>query len=332
MSSSLRWGFVGAGWAARLFAEGLRTVPGSVPVAVASRRPGRAAAFARELGVPRAHDTAAALVADPEVDVVYVASPHALHRDHALLALEAGKAVLVEKPFACDARQAADVVAAAERTGRFCMEALWTRFLPCVDEILDRIAAGVIGRPRLLVADFGIPVGPEDEARFFDPAIGGGALLDLAPYPVFWATQIFGRPERVVAGAVVDAASRVDDTVAASLVFAGGEVASFVVSLRLETSHAATIYGTEGRIEIPKPFYGPRSAVVVRYRRAADSTEPALEREEIFAGATGNGYGHQAEEVARCLERGDRESPLWPLRRSLLQTELLDELRNQIQG
>lgn len=330
MTGSLRWGFIGSGAAAGLFADGLRAFPGHEIGAVASRRRERAEAFARRHGIPRVFDDVRALVADPDLDAIYVASPHAYHREHALAALEAGKPVLVEKPFTLDARQAAEVIERARSAGLLAMEALWTRFLPTVEELLRRVRAGAIGRPRLLSADFGIPVGESGRDRFLDPAKGAGALFDLAPYPVFWATELFGAPERVEAVAVGDRRRRIDQEVAASMVFAEGEIATFTVSLRTETSHTATLYGTEGRLEIPKPFYGPTVGRFLRYDRGEAGGEPAGEIEEVRRPAAGNGYGHQAAEVAGCLRRGETESARWPLDRSRLQMEVLDAVRGAV--
>lgn len=331
MSRPLRWGFVGSGTAAGLFADGLRALPGHEIGAVVSRRPERARTFASRYGVPRVFERVDALVSAPHLDAIYVATPHALHRDHALAALGAGRPTLVEKPFALDARQADEVIDRARSAGLFAMEALWTRFLPTVEELLRRLRSGAIGRPRLLTAHFGIPVGPEGRERFFDPANGAGALLDLAPYPVFWATELFGPPVRVEAVAVGERTRRIDEEVAASMVFEGGEIATFTVSLRTETSHAATVYGTHGRLEIPKPFYGPTVGRLVRYLRREETGGepggPACEIEEVRRPAVGNGYGHQAAEVADCLRRGRIESDRWPLDRSRLQTAVLDAVR-----
>ena len=192
----IRWGILGTGRVAGRFAQALRELDDARLLAAGSRRLATAEAFARHHGVERAYGSYAQLAADPDLDIVYVASPHALHREHSLLCLEAGRAVLCEKPFALNATEAREVIASARSRGLFCMEAMWTRFLPAMRRLTELVDAGAIGELRMVTAQLGFPSEPDPSSRLFDPALGGGALLDLGVYPLALASQLLGRPGR----------------------------------------------------------------------------------------------------------------------------------------
>jgi len=191
MNDKIRWGIIATGAIARDFAEGLAILPDADLVAVGSRAQETADRFGEEYGVPRRYGSYEAVARDPEVDVAYIATPHTLHRDNTLLCLSAGKAVLCEKPFAINAAQAEEMVSLARRKKLFLMEAMWNRFHPVVLKMGSLLAEGAIGKPRLMVADFGLGTTFDPKGRLFDIELGGGALLDLGVYPVALASLVF---------------------------------------------------------------------------------------------------------------------------------------------
>ena len=194
----LRWGILGTGNIANKFANGLRAVPGAELAAVGSRSAATAEAFAKEHGARRAHATYEALAHDPEADAIYIATPHVLHHENTLACIAGAKAVLCEKPFAMNAREAEEMVAAARAAGTFLCEAMWTRFLPGTRRVRELLTSGAIGEPRQLECDFGFRTDFRPEGRLFNPDLGGGALLDVGVYCVAYARMVFGSaPEEI---------------------------------------------------------------------------------------------------------------------------------------
>ena len=299
----LRWGILGAGRIAGVFAEGLRGLVDAELVAVGSRTAEAANAFADRYGVPRRHAGYAALVADPEVDVIYVATPHALHKEQTLLCLAAGKPVLCEKPFAINAGEAAEMIAAARERGLFLMEAMWTRFLPHVARLRELLAAGAIGEVRQLRADFSFRTAFDPRSRLFDPALGGGGLLDVGVYPVSLAWMVLGPPSRVVTLAELGATG-VDEQAAMLFGYPGGQLAVLTCATRTGAPHEALLLGTEGMIRLHDAWWRP-TAMTLSVAGRPD--------ELIEIPASGNGYGYEAAEVTRCLRAGRLESDVMPL-------------------
>ncbi|HEX3649048.1 MAG TPA: Gfo/Idh/MocA family oxidoreductase [Pseudonocardiaceae bacterium] len=299
----LRWGILGTGGIAHTFAADLRLTDTGEIVAVGSRTAESAREFADEHGVPNRHASYADLVADPDVDVVYVATPHPLHHDNALLALRAGKHVLVEKPFTMNAAEARDVVRVARETGLFCMEAMWTRFLPHVAVIRDWLAAGVLGDVVTVTADHGQWFAEDPDFRLFAPELGGGALLDLGVYPVSFASMVLGPPSRIVA--LADPAfTGVDGQTSMVFGYDSGAQAVLTCTLRAKSPTRAAIMGTTARIEVDGDFYAPAGVSLISRDGDVSRVESVHE---------GRGLRHQADEVARCLAAGEVESPLLPL-------------------
>lgn len=317
---SLRWGILGTGWIADRFAQDLKHTDQTV-VAVGSRTADKALAFARTHGVARSYGTYEALVNDPEVDAVYVATPHPLHHGNARMALEAGKAVLVEKPFTMDAAEAADLVALARKKSLFLMEAMWTRFLPHIHEVRRILKAGTLGRVVTVQADHGQWFAENPDHRLFAPRLGGGALLDLGIYPVSFASMVFGTPKKVTA--VSDAAfTGVDGQTSVVLQYGNGAHAVLNTTLSAATPNRAAIVGTEARIEIDRTYYCPSTfSVIHRDGRVLETYRSPYE---------GHGLREQALEVARCLSEGLLESPLLPLDETVAIMGTLDEVRRQI--
>jgi len=316
---SIRWGILGPGGIANTFADAVHGYTRSRVVAVGSRDRTRAERFATKYGVPTTHEGYERLVADEQVDAVYVASPHSEHLEHARLAIEAGKHVLVEKAFTRSAGEAQQLVDAARAKGVFCMEAMWTRFLPHVVALRGVIERGEIGEVLLLEADHGqrFDFGPEH--RILNPHLAGGALLDLGVYPVSFAHDLLGVPTAVHASGRLTETG-VDGQVAMSLDFAGRAQALLSTTQWAKTPTTAHISGTEGRIEVAGDFYRPTSFRVVR----RDGTEWTFDR------PVDGGFQFQAAEVARRIAEGATESPRITLENSIEVMRTLGEIRSQI--
>ena len=318
-ASTVRWGVAGPGGVAAQFAAGMQLVDDGEIVAVASRSLDRAHAYGDRFGVARRYGEYEALAADPDVDVVYVATPHSRHEADTLLFLGAGKHVLCEKPFALNARQAQRMVDAARARGLFLMEAMWSRFLPAYRALGEVLAAGRIGEPLLVEADFGFRAPVDPAHRLFDLAQGGGALLDLGIYPVQLCTLVLGVPERVVATGVVGDTG-VDEVVAALLEHPGGRLGIVKAALRTPMACTARIAGTRGWIELPALMHCPRSLTV---RTLAGA-------EHVDGGYDGEGLRFQVHEVHRCLAEGRTESDVMPLAETLAIARVLDNIREQV--
>lgn len=321
---SFRWGILGTGGIAAMFAEDLSRLPDAEAVAVASRSVARSEEFGGRFGIPHRHGSTEDLIADPDVDAVYVATPHPAHARGALAAIAAGKHVLVEKPFTMDAGEARDVVCAARAAGVFCMEAMWTRFLPHISWLRDRLAGGALGTVRTLVADHGQHFDPDPAHRLYDPALGGGALLDLGIYPVSLASMVFGTPSSVAA--VSDPAfTGVDAQTTAVLRYPGGAHAVLTSTLEAATACRAWIAGTEGRIELDPVWYAPTSATLIRRNGPIERFETPA---DVLA-RPGKGLRFQADEVARRVRAGELESPVMPLDETISIMDTMDEIRRQ---
>ena len=299
----IRWGVIGTGLISSTFAADLEQTDSGTVAAVGSRRQATAEEFGERFGVPDRHDSYEALVADPEVDVVYVGTPHPMHHEDALLALRAGKHVLVEKAFTMNAAEAEELVAEARERGLFLMEAMWTRFLPHVIELRRLLAEGALGELVTVTADHGQWFAEDREHRLFAPELGGGALLDLGVYPVSFASMVLGTPERIVAiGA--PAFTGVDGQTSMLFGYASGAQALLTCTLRAKTPTRAAIVGTEARIEIEGDFYAPAAFTLIPRGGEPQRFEPPHE---------GRGMLYEADEVARCIGEGLLESPVIPL-------------------
>jgi predicted dehydrogenase len=318
---TVHWGVVATGGIAATFVRDLRLLPDAEVVAVGSRRQETADAFAQEHDVPRAFATYEQLVTDDAVDAVYVATPHPGHHDAATLAIEAGKAVLVEKPFTMDAVEARALVTAARAHGVFLMEAMWTRFLPHVVRLREVLAAGTLGEVTTVTAEHGQWFPSDPAHRLLAPELGGGALLDLGIYPISFASMVLGTPTRVTA-ASDPAFTGVDATTSAVLQHQGGAHAVVTCSLRAAGVNAAAVVGTEARIEVDPVFYSPTTMRIVgRDGSVLETFDGAVE---------GSGHRFQAAEVGRCLAAGRLESDVMPLDETVAVMETLDEIRRQV--
>jgi predicted dehydrogenase len=317
MADKIRWGILGTGIIARKFATGLKTASGAELAAVGSRVQTTADQFGDTFGVLRRHASYEALANDPEVDVIYVSTPHSLHKANTLLCLEAGKAVLCEKPFAINAAEATAMINLARQKGLFLMEAMWTRFLPSVIKVRQLIADGAIGEVRMLMADLGFRAEFDPKHRLFDPALGGGALLDVGIYPVSFASMILGAPVQVTSLAHLGATG-VDEQSAMLLRYDQGQLAVIASAVRTDIPSEAVIMGTTGRIRVHAPIYCPVRLTLSR---------PEQGDEVIDAPMEGNGYNYQAVEVMNCLRTGKLESEIMPLDETLAIMKTMDQIR-----
>lgn len=313
----IRWGIASTGTIARQMVDALGNVPDAEIVAVGSRRQASADEFAQRHGIERGHGSYAELFADDDVDIVYIASPHSAHRDMTIAALDAGRHVLCEKALAHNAAEVREMIDAARRNQRFLMEAMWTWFIPAVEEIKRRVTAGEIGRVRMFDATFGIrKLDPDGRHRRAD--LAGGSLLDLGVYPLSWARLLLGEPAEVKALATLTD-DGVDDNLAGVVQFESGALATFSSSLEVWTTLRAHVYGTEGRIDIDAPFHHPTSFTIL-------PTNGDPQRFEIPS----LGLAHEAQHAMARLRAGALESDIVPLATSLSTMELMDEIRAQI--
>jgi predicted dehydrogenase len=322
MAKALRWGILSTGGIARTFTKDLAHVDEGVAVAVGSRSFDSANAFADEFDIPHRYGSYEELVGDPDVDAIYVGTPHPMHHDNAILALEHGKHVLVEKAFTVTAAEAREVVDVARRKGLFAMEAMWTRFLPSVVAIRELIARGELGEIVSVEADHGQWFDPDPSFRLFAPELGGGALLDLGVYPVSFASMILGSPNRIVA--LWDPAfTGVDAQTSMLFGYESGAQAILTCTLRARSATRACVTGEQARIEIDGSFYSATAFSLI-------DRDGAIQRFDFPR--EGRGLLYEAQEVARCVEAGLLESPIMPLDETISIMETMDSVRATTQN
>lgn len=363
MEKIVRWGFWGAGAVAELVAQDFRLAHQAVLRAVAARKIERAREFATRHGISRACGDLDDLLSDPDIDAVYVSTPHHCHMQDALACIRAGKAVLCEKPFSLNLAEAQRITSAARQHRVFCMEGMWTRFIPAVCETKKRLAAGAIGATRLIQGNFAYPAPRGPGSRFFNLETGGGALLDRGVYLISLAQYLLGPPESQKGTACIENTG-VDGQCAFELAFDGGKtLASFAASLNTRGTNEVHIWGERGSLRLCEPFYRAHRLVTKAHDPAADTTQSmaiesrapkslvqrarsspqtqmlrrklsALEnlmrsgRASTYA-FPGNGYQFEIDEVGGCLREGRLESATMPLNDSLDVMRIMDSLRYQ---
>ena len=317
---SVRWGIVGPGRIASLVIKDFPYVDGADALAVASRSSERADAFATRHGLPRAYGSYQEIMNDPDLDVLYIATPHPQHHAIALAAIAAGKAVLIEKTFTATVAGAEQIIEAARSQQVFAMEAMWTRFQPAIVVARTLIDDGMIGEVWQLQADLGVdrPYNPTD--RLFDPAQGGGAMLDLGVYLVSFAQYFLGAPDRIEATGSLTPTG-VDAEAGLLLGYGDGRAATLLMSLKHHNPGAARIYGTEGWIDVPPRFHHPHR--IVLHRRGHDP-------EAISRLPLGGGYSHELIEVTECVRAGRTESVIMPLADTLAVQRILNAACEQL--
>jgi dihydrodiol dehydrogenase / D-xylose 1-dehydrogenase (NADP) len=320
MEKRIRWGILGTGYIARKFAQALSYLPEAELYAVGSRTRESAKSFADEYQVPRAHSSYQALVEDPLVDVVYVATLNNLHRENCLAALQAGKPVLCEKPFMVNSSEAVEVINCAREKRLFLMEALWTRFIPAFQKARQMWESGIIGDVRVVSAEFGFLCDRTPPAPLYDLSLAGGSLLDIGAYPISLAHIAFGEPDSIASLAYLGA-SGVDEQTGMLLGYRGGQIGLGYSSFVVDSPKEATIVGTSGYIRIHPPFYCPSEfSLHLNGKEAQVFSFPYL----------GNGWNYEAVEVMDCLRAGKLESGLAPHAESLALMRTMDRIRVQI--
>jgi predicted dehydrogenase len=349
-----RWGIIGAGYAARKFVLGLRHSDGGKATLVCSRTEANARAFARDFGIANVRLSVEDAARSSDVDAFYIATPPTAHRDQAIACLSAGKAVLVEKPFAASAGDAEAIAAAARSSGVFCMEGMWTRYLPLLEELRAQIRSGVIGAPVSLCGSFGASNLPDPRESLFDPEQGGGALLHRGIYPLAMAFDLLGEGE-LAAAAATRGATGVDESCVVALRHHGSALSTVRASLRAPLPNDLTIEGTHGAIHVHAPIFRPFRLTLTKTRPTERAKSGNLRLEKFREGAlaqavqqrlrglasrlrsggtqtvtrtyAGNGYHYEADEVMRCVEQGAKESGLMPLAQSVTMAALMDQAR-----
>ena len=317
-SEIINWGIIGPGSIANRFAGGLAAVPGAKLHAIGSRTQEKADEFADKHGAPKRYASYEALAEDPDVQVVYIATPHPQHKGAAMLCLEHGKSVLLEKPFTVNAKEAAEVIDFARAKDFFVMEAMWARFFPGMRKVRELIAAGTIGEARMLQADFGFRTDVNPEGRLFNLALAGGGLLDVGVYPISLASMLFGAPTEV-SGLAQIGETGVDEMAAVTLKYGGGQLASVVTGVRINTPSEATVFGTDGSIKLHAPFWNVSKLTVNAGGKTEDMETPY----------ENGGFNYEAQEVMDCLRAGKNESAVMPLGETLTIMQTMDTLRAQ---
>ncbi|MFI5906351.1 Gfo/Idh/MocA family protein [Dactylosporangium sp. NPDC051541] len=319
MTDRIRWGILSTGSIAATFAEDLKLLPGAELAAVGSRTAESAERFAAAHGVARAHGSWAALVEDPDVDAIYIATPHNAHYEASMLALRAGKAVLCEKPLTLAVAEAEEMAQTARSGGVFLMEAMWMRCIPAIRKMAELVRDGAIGDPVAVHADFGMQGPFPEDSRLRDRKLGGGALYDVGIYPVTFAHLFLGAPTSVRAWARLSAGG-VDENTGMLFGYDTGAVAALTCSLLGDTARTGTVTGTLGRIEVERDFFHPHGFTLWR----------GAEAEEFDLPYEGKGYQFEAAEVHRCLREGRLDSTIVPMAETLDILRLLAEVSGLI--
>ncbi|MEC8892665.1 MAG: Gfo/Idh/MocA family oxidoreductase [Candidatus Poribacteria bacterium] len=319
MRKSIRWGILSTGRIAHQFATGLSDLPDTELVAVGSRSIVTANAFANQFNIPHRHGSYDSLAQDPDVDVIYIATPHSLHQENALMCLKMGKAVLCEKPFTINVQQAEVVIQVAREKGIFLMEAMWTRFLPHILKVQQIINDRLIGQPRILQASVGDQKELDPSNRFFNPKLGGGALIDVGIYAATLAHLIFGPPTAIQTLANLSSTG-VDQEALVTFQHSDGQLTYFASSILYHMPRDATITGDDGSIYIHSDFWHPSQITL----RVNGKTEQFIE-----VNCPLNGYHYQVLEVNQCLRAGKSESSIMSLDTTLSVMNILDTIRGQ---
>jgi predicted dehydrogenase len=318
MKKSYNWGILGPGKIAEKFARAMADVPRANLYGIASRNRERAEAFAAAHKAEHIFESYEALVSSPEIDVIYVATPHSHHLEHSLLALQHGKAVLCEKPLGVNAKEVKEMQAYARQQNCFLMEAIWTRFHPNTLKCLEWIKSGEIGEPQYLRADFGFFTEYDPEWRLYNMDLAGGALLDIGIYPLFLAQLIFGKPQKIQSMAAL-APTGADKWIDIQIAYPGDKLAHLNATVVADTNIEAEIYGSQKRIKIHNRWHNP--SPISLYERET------LLKHETFPNRLG--YAYEIEEVIQCLDAGKKESDLLPHAFTLQLVETMDEIRQQ---
>ncbi len=319
MSKTYNWAILGCGRIARKFSSDLKLLPNARLYAAAARDLAKAKEFASEIGFEKAYGSYEAMLADPDVDVVYVATPHSHHYQHVMMCLDAGKAVLNEKAFTLTYTEALKMVEAARRKGVFLMEAFWTRFQPSFIKALEILQSGELGKLKVVRSDFAFNAPKDPEKRLYNLSLGGGSLLDIGIYPVFAALSVLGIPDRIKALATF-ADTGTEESIAMIFKYTGGELASLYSSLATY-SFVTTEYNCErGSIGLNRRWMAPTTLTVWKEGNHEDT---------LSFETQGFGYQYEAAHVMECLDAGKTESDMMPLGFTLQMMATLDRIRRE---
>lgn len=318
--SKIRWGILGCGRIAKKFASDLRLVNDAELIAVASRSKENAVIFAREFPCKYVLGSYEELAMNSEVDVIYIATPHSCHYENTLLCLKHNKAVLCEKAFAINCRQAKEMIAKAREKKVFLMEALWTKFLPHYIKLLDLVENKTLGDIKAVLINFGFRLGENAPVRLMEPALGGGTLLDIGIYNVFMALSVLGKPDSIEA-AMVSSPQNIDEQLSVLFKYNSGSMAQLFSSFTTNLPTQAEICGTKGGITITTRFYEPSARLELYQDVKGEKKVISVIQEE------GYGYQYEARHVNDCLKKGLTESPLMTHSDTLLLMETMDEIR-----
>ena len=320
--SKIRWGILGCGRIARKFAADLLLIDDAELTAIASRNKETLELFAKDFQCKHLHNSYEALAANKEVDVIYIATPHSHHYEHTMLCLNHDKAVLCEKAFAINRRQAKEMIKTATERKVFLMEALWTKFLPHYKKLQELLQKNILGDIKSVLVNFGFKTSDKSPQRLFDPLLGGGTLLDIGIYNVFITVSVLGRPDSIEA-TMTPSPTRVDEQIAILFKYNSGAMAQLFSSFTTNLPVQAEINGTEGCITLTTRFYEPSATIQLSKRTPYERAVIAVEKEAGF------GYQYEARHVNECLKKRLIESPVMTHADTLLLMEILDSIRNK---
>lgn len=321
--SKIRWGILGLGNIAKKFASDLKFVEDAELLGVGSRDIEKAKSFAKEFSAKRSYGSYEELASDPDIDVIYIATPHSHHHDNVMLCLDHSKAVLCEKAFAVNTAQAKEMIRTAREKNIFLMEALWTKFLPHHQRFMELLSEGVIGDIRSVLINFGFRPKTPVPARLFDPKLAGGTILDIGIYNVFTAMSVLGKPDAIEAH-MTPSSTGVDEQCAVLFKYNNGAMAQLFSSFSSDLPTEAEISGTKGRIKLNHRFYAPESTIEF-YPGRPDT----IQKIEYTKDKEGFGYQYEARHVVECLKKGVKESPVILLNETIERMEILDEIRRK---
>jgi predicted dehydrogenase len=319
MIRKIKWGFLGTGWIARKLANALEAVDNSELYAVGSRNKETAKKFADEFQAKKVYGSYLELANDPDVDVVYVATPHNLHCENTLMALENNKHVLCEKPFGINGREVRQMINKAKEKNLFLMEALWSRFLPNIIKTKEILDSGELGEIKFITAYFSIKSTQGPEGRHFNKDLGGGSLLDIGIYNVFLSLLLLGTPATINAIAGFSA-TNVDSTCSITFKYPNEVLSIMYSSFLIDTPVIAEIHCEKGKIFLPHLWFCPGN-VTVYYNNGKEIT--------YTFDFISNGYNYEAEEVVKCILEGRKESKLMSLNDSIILIDTLDSIREK---
>lgn len=317
--NKIRWGILGTGTIAHQFASDLKRVENAELVAVGSRSQQSAEIFSGKFDIPLRFGSCDELVACNEIDIIYIATPNNLHHPNILLCLNHGKAVLCEKPFALNAKQASEMIGLARRKNLFLMDALWTKFLPHYQKMIEMVKSGELGQIKIVRANFGFQANAQPNSRLLSPELGGGSLMDIGIYNVFTALDILGEPDEISVS-ITPTEQGIDEQCAVVFKYNNGAMASLFSSISANLETEVEICGTLGRLKLTAPFYSSTS--VLEHDVDGKKTVIRTEKEE------GSGYQYESRHATACLLKGNIQSTVVPHSYSILVMQTLDRIRN----